>query len=203
MKREDVRKVFPDATEEQIDSILNGIGSELNPLKKALEEKSSKLDEAQAALSGSQASEAALKARLEEAEGRIQQGMSAEEILEAREKAAAEREREFTLKANGLDAKALFVEAGFSAEDIEALLPRVVSEDKDSTLAAAKALVDIDGRRRKSAEDALRDELMKGNPKPNGSSGDGKLTRAEFDAMSFSEQMKAMSENPGLLKSLS
>ncbi len=202
MKREDVRKIFPEATTEQVDAILNGFGSEINPLKAQLEDATAKLGESTGALSGLRASEAALKARLEEANARLQQGMSAEELLAQREAAAAQRERDFTMKSNSLDAKAVFVEAGFDADDIEALLPRVVTEDAEATVAAANALVALDAKRRAAVEQSVKDELLKKNPSPQGAGSGTSMTKKEFASLSYDDQMKFVKENPGALKSL-
>lgn len=201
MKRDDVRKVFPEATDEQIDAILNGIGAELNPLKAQLEDATGRLGEATSSLASLKASEATLKAQLEEANGRLQQGMSAEELLAAREKAAEEREREFTLKSNGLEAKSMFVEAGFSAEDIEAVLPLVVSEDGDATKAAAKALIGLDAKRREAVEQSTKDALLKANPTLTGAGSGGAVSKEEFDKLPYAEKVKLVEENPELLKS--
>lgn len=201
MKRDDVRKVFPEATDEQIDAILNGIGAELNPLKAQLEDATGRLGEATSSLASLKASEATLKAQLEEANGRLQQGMSAEELLAAREKAAEEREREFTLKSNGLEAKSMFVEAGFSAEDIEAVLPLVVSEDGDATKAAAKALIGLDAKRRDAVEQSTKDALLKANPTLTGAGSGGAVSKEEFDKLPYAEKVKLVEENPELLKS--
>lgn len=201
MKRDDVRKVFPEATDEQIDAILNGIGAELNPLKAQLEDATGRLGEATSSLASLKASEATLKAQLEEANGRLQQGMSAEELLAAREKAAEEREREFTLKSNGLEAKSMFVEAGFSAEDIEAVLPLVVSEDGDATKAAAKTLIGLDAKRRDAVEQSTKDALLKANPTLTGAGSGGAVSKEEFDKLPYAEKVKLVEENPELLKS--
>ena len=202
MKRDDVRKIFPEASDDQVDAILNGVGAELNPLKAQLEDATGKLGDATNSLASLRASEAALKSQLEEANGKLREGMTAEELLAQREKAAAEKERDFTLKSNALDAKAIFVGAGFDAEDIEALLPRVVSEDKEATEAAAKALVDFDSKRRAKVEQATKDELLKANPRLQGGGSGTSISKRDFDALPFDEQMKLVEETPGILKDL-
>lgn len=201
MKREDVRAIFPEATDEQVDSILNGMGAEINPLKAQLEDTTAKLNDATGSITGLRASEAALKARLDEANAKIEQGMSAEELLAQREAQAAERERDFTLKSNSLDARALFVEAGFDADDIEALLPRVVSEDGEATVTAAKALIDLDSKRRAAVEQSVKDQLLKGNPGLRGGSG-APMAKKDFNKLPYEEQLKFVKENPGILKTL-
>ena len=200
MKREDVKGIFPDATEEQIDRILNGIGAELNPLKASLTEATSQLNDAQNRAQTLESAKATLEAQLADANGKLQQGMSAEELLAAREKAAEEREREFTLKSNALEAKSIFVEAGYSPEQIEALLPNVVGTDLEATRAFAQSLVDIDKSRREAVEQSVKDGLLKGNPRLGGAGGDGAITKDAFDKLPFAEQAKLLEQAPGLLK---
>lgn len=202
MKRDEIAAIFPGATEEQISTLLNGIGAELNPLKKSVTDLTGQLTAANGELKASRDSEGALQAKVAELTSQVQSGMSAEELLKQREEAAAAKEREFTLKSNSLEAKSLFVGAGFSAEDIEQLLPRVVSEDAEATKTAAQALVDLDKRRRDEVAQSTKAALLKQNPGLNGGTGEGQITAESFNKMTFSEQMKLVQENPGLLKQL-
>ena len=202
MKRDEIAAIFPGATEEQISTLLNGIGAELNPLKKSVTDLTGQLTAANGELKASRDSEGALQAKVAELTSQVQSGMSAEELLKQREEAAAAKEREFTLKSNSLEAKSLFVGAGFSAEDIEQLLPRVVSEDAEATKTAAQALVELDKRRRDEVAQSTKAALLKQNPGLNGGTGEGQITAESFNKMTFSEQMKLVQENPGLLKQL-
>lgn len=203
MKRDDVRKIFPDATDEQVDSILNGMRDELNPLKTSVRDLTAQLEGANGSLASSQASEATLRAQLEELNEQLEAHMSDEERLAAREKAAAEREREFLMRSAELDAKAIFVQAGFSEDDMGALLPLVVGTDSEATKKAAQALVDLDSARRKAAEDATKDALLKGNPKGKGGTGGGSpMKMSEYLALPYEEQLRMKQENQNILKEL-
>lgn len=202
MKRDDVRSLIPGATDETVDAVLNAIGAELNPLKDSFAKLTDELKSANAALEASHALEASLKAQVTDLSAKAQAGMSAEEQLAERERAAAEKEREYALKAASLEAKSVFVEAGFATEDIESLLPRVVTEDSEATRAAAQSLVDFDAKRRASVEQTTRDALLKENPRLGGAGGNGSVTKEQFDKLTFAEQMKLVQENPGLLKQI-
>lgn len=203
MRREDVRKVFPDATDEQVDGILNGIRDELNPLKASVRELTGRLEGATTGLEASQASEAGLRAQLADVSRQLEERMTDEERLAARERAAEEREQEFLRRSAELDAKAIFVSAGFGESDMEVLLPRVVSADSEATKAAAQALVDLDASRRKAAEQAARDELLKGNPRnQGGGKGGAAMSRDEFKRLPLAEQVRMRQENPDILKQL-
>lgn len=202
MKREDVTKIFPEATEEQVSAVLNAIGGEINPLKANVTKLTNQLITANDGLAASQASEAGLNAKVAELTKQLEGHMSEEERIAAREKAAADREREFALKSAELEARAVFVAAGFSPEDVEALLPRVISEDAEASKAAAQTLVEFDARRRKAVEDETKDALLKGNPRAEGNEGKGTLTKEDFLKLSYSEQVQMRAENPDILGQL-
>lgn len=204
MKREDVTTIFPGATDEQVSALLNAIGGELNPLKGNNTKLSNQLAETATALTSSQANEAALTAQINELNKQLESHMSDEERIAARERAAEEKEREFALKSSELEARSIFVEAGFSAEDMDALLPRVVSEDAEATKMAAKALVEFDARRRKEVEDATKDNLLKSNPssKGNDNAGDPTMSRADFLKLSYTEQLALKEQHPDILSTL-
>ena len=206
MKREEVREIFPEATDEQIDAILNKNGSEINPLKGKLKAAEGERDAARAALGESQANAATYKQELDEANAQIQAGMSEEERIAARERAAEEREREFTLKSNGLDAKSIFVAAGcFEAEDIDDLVAQVTTADPEQTKAGAQRLVDMVAKQREAVEKATKDALLKSNPQlGGGDGGDGGMpsTRKDFLAMPYADQLALKEANPNILSEL-
>jgi len=192
MKIEEVREIFPNATEDDIDAILNKVGSELNPLKRRLSEAESKLGEAEASLGDAKSSEALLKAALEEANARIEEGMTEEERIAQREKAAEAREREFLLKSNGLDAREIFVSAGcFDAESIDELVKQVVCDDAEKTRAGANLLVSMVAKQREAVEKSTRDALLKDNPKLQGDDGADSVpkTVSDFLKLPYEQQI--------------
>ena len=206
MKREEVKELFPDATEEQIDGILNKFGEELNPVKKQLRDAESERDEAQSALAASQADAAGYKTQLDEAKAKLEEGMTAEERIAALEKAADDREREFNLKSNGLDAKEIFVQAGcFEEEEIAELVEQVTSDDVEQTKARAQRIVDTVTKQREAVAKETKAALLKENPKL-GDSGDGNpgvpKTMKEFLALDYKEQLALKEANPDILSQL-
>lgn len=206
MKREDVREQFPDATEEQVDAILNKVRDELNPLKKQLKDAESERDTAKSSLAESQASAAALQGQLDEANAKLEEGMTAEERIAAREKAAEEREREFNLKSNSLDAKEIFVQAGcFEEDEIAELVEQVTGEDAEKTKARAQRIVDTVTKQREAVAKETKDALLKTNPSLRGDGeggGVGPKTRKEFLALSLKEQIALKEANPNILSEL-
>lgn len=204
MKREDVLGIFPNATDEEIDSILNKIGGELNPLKRKLADAEKDRDTAKAEQGTALAKAAGLEQQLAEATEKLQAGMSAEELLASQQAEAERLQREYALKANGLDAKAMFVEAGFfEADEIDSLVEKVATEDADATRAFAESLIGTVRKQREAAEKATRDELLKGNPNPQGGSGAGAaMTREEFLKLPYKEQLAMKAENPDIISQL-
>ena len=77
MKRDEIAAIFPGATEEQISTLLNGIGAELNPLKKSVTDLTGQLTAANGELKASRDSEGALQAKVAELTSQVQSGMSA------------------------------------------------------------------------------------------------------------------------------
>lgn len=203
MKREDVLGIFPNATDEEIDSILNRVGGELNPLKRKLADAEKDRDAARADQGTALAKAAGLEQQLAEATEKLQAGMTAEELLASQQAEVERLQREYALKANGLEAKALFVEAGFfEAAEIDALVEKVTTEDADATKAFAESLIGTVRKQREAVEKATRDELLKGNPNPQGGSGGATMTRKEFMKLPYKEQLAMKAENPDIISQL-
>lgn len=206
MKREEVKAIFPNATDEEIDNILNEFGKELNPLKKQLKDAEGERDTAQAALSTAQANETSYKKQLEEAQAKIDAGLSDEERIAQREKAAEDREREFTLKSNGLDAKSIFVAAGcFEAEEIDSLVEQVTVADAEQTKARAQLIVDTVVKQREAVAKQTEDDLLKKNPKLSGGdkgNGDVPTTVKEFLELPYDRQLALKEANPNIISQL-
>jgi hypothetical protein len=202
MKRDDIRAIFPDASDEDIDKLLGKHHAELNPLKSQLRDAADGLSTTQAELEGLKAKEADYLEQLGEAQKRIEAGMTAEELLAEKEARAAEREREFLLKSNGLDAKGIFVAAGIDADSIDALVAQVTVEDPDRTKASAQLIVDTIAKQAKAAEAAAKDALLKGNPKPQGSGGKAIATWDDFAKLPVAEQLAMKQANPNIVSEL-
>lgn len=195
MKRDDVRAVFTDATDEEVDSILGKHHAELNPLK-------GQLKDANEALEALRAENEGFKEQLADAQRKVEEGMTAEELLAAKEAAAAQRELEFTLKSNGLDAKAIFVAAGIDAESVDALVEQVTVEDAEATKARAQLIVDTLSKHAKAVEAATKDAVLKANPKPQGGTGGAVATWDDFAKLPEEEQIAMRQANPNIVSEL-
>lgn len=204
MKREDVKALFPDATDEQVTAFLNKVGEELNPLKRDLKDAQGARDTAQAALAEAQQQGSALQAQLDDANAKLDEHMTDEERIAAREKAAADREREFNLKSNALDARQIFVQSGFfDADTIDQLVEQVTGIDADATKQHAETLVAAVKSQREAVEKATKDALLKKNPKLGGAGDGTPTTRKEFFELPDAEQIALKQANPNILKELS
>lgn len=189
MKRDAIKELFPDITDEQLDKLMDMNGADVN-----------------AAKSAGAAAEASLKEQLDRLQGELtaatakaQESMTQEERLQAMVAEAERSQREFAVKSNRLDAMGIFQGAGLTAEQFSPMLDFVVSEDAERTSAAASAVAAMVKQQRESAVEQAKADLLKANPKPKGNPGGDGLTKEAFDKMTYSEQAKALSENPSLL----
>lgn len=202
MKREDVLAIFPDATKEQIDAILNQAGAEVNLVK-------DRLNQAENEREASESRHAdALEQMKHDFEGQIstltsqlQAGMSEEDRMKAAIEEADKRAAEFILKSNTLDAREIFLQAGLAEDDYTDLLKQVVTADTDQTKANAQAIVAVLDKQKKSVEEATRDAVLKSNPTLNGAAGENTLTKEQFSKMSYTEMLQAKQDNPDLVAS--
>lgn len=206
MKREDVEKFFPDATAEQVDGILNRIGSELNPLKQSVEELAAGRDEALARLAKAEGEAAAYKGKADELAAQVQSGMSAEERLEQLQKESEQQRRDYLLKSNALDARAILLDGGIPAEQCEALVEQVVSDDPEKTKALAQSIVGVAKAQKDAAEQATKAALLQQNPKLGGA-GDppapaGPKTMKEFLALPYEKQLQLKAADPDVMSKL-
>lgn len=203
MKREELRELLPDVSEEQLDAVFKAYGKELNPAKAATKAAEEKVADLTSQLEKVQADKATLTASLEEAQKKVEAGMTAEELLAKSQKEAKDREHDFLLKSNAVDAKSLFVEAGcFQDEEIASLVDQVVCEDVDMTLKKAQAIIDVVKRHGSDVEKNVKDEILKGNPKSKGSEGSAVMTKKEFMALPYKEQLQLKADNPNIISEL-
>lgn len=179
--------------DEAIDEILKTRGNEINKaeeqrnqMKKALDEamaKAGKVDE--------------LSKKLDELE---KKNMTAEELQAQRIKEAEEAKRNYTILSNKTEAKDVLIKAGMVAGDtLDRIINKISSEDLTSTLEAANLVAQMYNTTKTETEQRVKSELLANNPKPNPTNlpeNDGKVTKEQFNAMSYDEMMKFASEHP-------
>lgn len=175
MTREDIKKQFPDATDEQITALLNINGTDIEGAKK------NNVDPK--VLKQLQADSEAYK-KLQEA------GLTdAEKLQKAIDEAAASK-AEFAKKSNRLDVEKILVAAGLTEDDYKDLIDGLVSEDAEASKALATSLATMLGKQKEAAVQKTKEELMDGTQTPgsgsdSGSGGDDKKTEAEKFAEAY------------------
>ena len=156
MTREDVKKQFPDATDEQIKAILDINGTDIEGAKK------NNVDPK--VLKQLQEDSAAYK-KLQEADL-----TDAEKIQKALNDAAASK-ADFQKKSNRLDVEKILVGAGLTEEDYKDLIDGLVSEDADASKTLATNLANMLTKQKEAAVQKTKEELMDGTKTPGGNGG--------------------------------
>lgn len=182
MTREDIKKQFPDATDEQITALLNINGTDIEGAKK------NNVDPK--VLKQLQEDSAAYK-KLQEADL-----TDAEKIQRALSEAAASK-ADFAKKSNRLDVEKILVGAGLTEEDYKDLIDGLVSEDAEASKALAMNLANMLTKQKEAAVQKTKEELMDGTQTP-GSGGncgsgedDKKTPDIEFAEKSAESQASA------------
>lgn len=180
MIREDIKKQFPDATEEQITAILNINGADIEAeRKKNVDPK---------VLKQLQADSEAYK-KLQEADL-----TDAEKIQKALDDAEASK-TEFAKKSNRLDVEKILVGAGLTEEDYKDLIDGLVTEDAEASKTLATNLAAMLTKQKEAAVQKTKEELMDGTRTPgsdgnSGSDGEDKKTEAEKFAEAYGSAAK-------------
>lgn len=157
MTREDIRKQFPDATDEQITALLNINGTDVNNAKKNNVDPKvlKKLQEDSAAY-----------VKLQEA------GLTDEEKIQKALQDAEDSKKEFDKKSNRLDAEKILVGAGLTEDDYKDLIDGIVTEDAETTKTMATNLAGLITKQKDAAVQKTKEELMDGTNTPSGGSGE-------------------------------
>lgn len=193
MKRDEVRAIIPDITDEQLKSLMDINGADVNAEKDAAKSYKAKLDEANEKL----------KAAMEASEAKAAESKTIEQRMKDIEEQFAQKERALALDRNELEAKKVLSAAGISDDEIASVIGSIVSEDADKTVSGATALATLVTGQKTLAAENERKKMMSGTTKPQGSSGTPKtVTREQFAAMDYAQMEKLFEENPELFKQL-
>lgn len=193
MKRDEVRAIIPDITDEQLKSLMDINGADVNAEKDAAKSYKAKLDEANEKL----------KAAMEASEAKAAESKTIEQRMKDIEEQFAQKERALALDRNELEAKKVLSAAGISDDEIASVIGSIVSEDADKTVSGATALATLVTGQKTLAAENERKKMMSGTTKPQGSSGAPKtVTREQFAAMDYAQMEKLFEENPELFKQL-
>lgn len=184
MTREDITVLFPDATKEQIDALLNKNSADIGRAKKlpsdyeTIKEKAEKYD---ALENGKLSDEEKIKKALEDAEAMKKQAK---------------------MDLNLVKAKTVFVEAGFTKEEIEKVIGNVLNEDEQKTIDNANELVALFKQREESVTQRVKSELYANDPKPRGQkAADSSETKSKAETVAEMLAEKAAAETGASQKS--
>ena len=158
MTREDIKKSFPDATEEQITAILNINGNDVKAWKDKVPKKAD-YDE--------------LVRKAKEYDKLEEAGLTDEEKVQKALREAEDAKADFAKKTNRLDAEKILVAAGLAEEDYKDLIDGIVSDDADTTKSMATNLANLITKQKESAVQKTKEELMDGTNTPGGCGGGG------------------------------
>lgn len=186
MTRDEIKRILGEgATEEQITNTLNALHNQTNALKKELEDVKANQNK--------YSDYDAIKKQLDDIN---KANLSREEQLALKEKEAEERLRNAKITENTAKVKETL--AGLDIGDD--VIGKIVSEDLDSSVKLAQALVDkfnlvIDNTKKKTEEELANLNVKPGlsNTDPNN---DGQMTWEKFSKMSQEEQNKFAEEKP-------
>lgn len=184
MTREDVKKIFPNASDEEITAFLNKHNTEITTAKagnikedelKALREKAKKYDDYE--------------------KDKLSLDEKAKLALEEAEKAKSDNLRLL----NRTKVISEFAGAGLKEDDYKGIIDSIVSEDEDMSVNSAKSIVSMLAAQKKSVEDNFKENVLKNTPHPGGSNtdegqGDDKLSEAEKLAVSFAKSRTSASK---------
>lgn len=174
MTRDDIKKQFPDATEEQITALLNINGTDIEGAKKN--------DVDPKLLKQLQDDSAAYK-KLQEANL-----TDAEKIQKALQDAESAK-LDFTKKSNRLDVEKILVAAGLGEDDYKNLIDTLVSDDAEKSKAAATAFAELVSKQKEAAVQKTKEEMMDGTLTPGGEGGTGGDNKDKTDAEKLAETM--------------
>lgn len=170
MTRDDVKGIFPNATEEEITAFLNKHNGEVTAAKS----------------NGVKADELAeLKEKAKKYDDYEAEKLSAEEKLKQLTE-EAEKAKITNLKMlNKTKAVAELVNCGLSEDDYKGFIDSIVSENEETTVNSAKSIAAMLSSQKKAVEDKLKEDNLKNTPKPNGGNKNETLTSAEKIAESL------------------
>lgn len=189
-----IRKHAPEISDESlrsiIDEVMDANGKDINRLKADVEKATSELE--------------ALRSKAEEYEKYRQATMSDEEKRREAAEMTDKLNNELKSRLNRLSAEKMFVKAGFTEDDYNPVLDRIVVSDEKATEESAKTFIDLLEKTRKQTEDETKSKMVKSTPRPeNGASSKQQaVTREQLAAMSYSQRVQFKAENPELYEQL-
>jgi hypothetical protein len=189
MKREEVIALFPDATEEQIDKIMDMNGKDINSTKAKLSTDKAELER--------------LKAIEEEYQKNKDASLTAEEKYQKLLKDMEAKSRQSAIDLNKMKAENILVSAGYKVDEIGDLFDGIVTEDSEATVKRATSLATLLKSKSDAAAKAKEAELLQQmTPPPAGGGGNETVTKEQFKGMSYQQMADLKASNPTLFTQL-
>lgn len=179
MTREQVKKLFPDAAEEQISAILDANSADIGKAKKGgiSDEELQKLKD---------------KAKLHDDYEETQK--TSEEKLTKALKEAEDLKLSNLKLLNKTKAAGVFVAAGMTEEEYSTFIDGIVSDNEENTLALANSLVSTLNAKVEAKEKSVKAELLKSTPTPPAGGG-GSEVKTEAEKIAEARASAAVENN--------
>lgn len=170
MTRDEIKKIFPDATDEQITSILNSQHNDIEAAKKSVSASVSD-DELKKLREKAKAYDDAEKAK-----------MTAEEQYRALVKQAEADRAEAAKIRSRIKAESEFIKAGLTEAEYKDLLDDVIGEDDEKTIAKVSRFTKLLKEKTDAAVKTATENLSKTSMQPKTGGEEGTQGSAETDA---------------------
>lgn len=125
---------------------------------------------------------------------------------EKRQKALEEIEsikKEALTERNKVKAEKILSKVISDEKELESLISQISSADEKATSTLAQNIADTLTRQREQTETRVREEILKDTPKPTGGDGGSKkITKDDFNKMSYDEQFNFKQNNPNEYKEM-
>lgn len=158
MTRDDIKKQFPEATDEQITALLNINGTDIEGAKK------------------NNVDPKVLKQLQEDSEAykKLQEAnlTDAEKIQKALEDAETAK-LDFAKKSSKLEVEKILVAAGLTEEEYKDLIDGLVTEDAEASKTRATSFANVLKAQKEAVEKKTKEDLMDETQKPGGNGGNG------------------------------
>lgn len=188
MKRAEVLALFPEATEEQINSLMKINGDDINNTKAKLTTDQTELDR--------------LKAIETEFEKAKNASLSVEEKYNKLLAEADKQKTSYAKELNKMKAENILVSAGMTSDDYKDLIDGLVSDDSVKTTALATGLANLMKTKTEAAGKAKEAELLQGMTLPPAGQTGTTLTKEQFKGMAYTEKSELFQTNPTLFNQM-
>lgn len=188
MKREQILAIFSEATEEQLKSVMDLNGNDINAEKA---KRTADKDEIER-----------LKAIETDYEALKGVNQTAEEKAQKEMEKALNLQKEFTAKMNRADAISILAGGGFAEAEYSTFIDDIVSEDAEKTKRIATSYATNRKAIADATEKTVKADLMQGMTPPPAGTGGTTLTKEQFKGMGYKEQAEVFTTNPTLFNQL-